>query len=501
MSAFRSSKGMNALFRAFTVTVRRSSTVQPRLLDQQGHLAGHRRARHQPVVGVEGDAEAEVLERGDRVLGDGGGGARLEVGRRAHLQGDAPVAHPAREPAELARREVRDVVGDPHAVPDALGAAHLEGLVDAGQAVRLPGVDGERHVLAAQVLEGREVVGGREAVLGAGDVEADDSGVAERHGQVGGLAHPVEHPHAAQQGADPHRRARGGRLGHARRQALLDGLDDLGHGQLAVGVQFGGVAHLAVDDTVGRQVQHVLLGRAQQALAGLHHREGVLEGGYVAHQVAGVGGLVVPGCELVRVGGRQGVADRVGQLHHGGGAQAAIEVVVQHGLGEAADQIGVYARSSHGASFLERVVRSGGKGSAGGLEQVPAVAVQVLEDGDGPVRLVPRLLQEGHARGGHPGVVAGEVVGVQEEPDPPTGLVPDPGGLDVPLGAGQQQTGAGSPGAGFDDDPARSVGPGHVLDEPESEGVGVEADRLVVVVDDEGDQGDTSHRGPLGAGG
>lgn len=57
---------------------------------------------------------------------------------------------------------------------DALGAAHLEGLVDAGQPVRLPGVDGEGHVLATQVLEGVEVVGGREAVLGPGDVEADD---------------------------------------------------------------------------------------------------------------------------------------------------------------------------------------------------------------------------------------------------------------------------------------------------------------------------------------
>ncbi len=53
-------------------------------------------------------------------------------------------------------------------MPDALGAAHLDGLVDAGQAVGLAGVDGERHALAAQVLEGGEVVGGGEAVLGAG---------------------------------------------------------------------------------------------------------------------------------------------------------------------------------------------------------------------------------------------------------------------------------------------------------------------------------------------
>jgi hypothetical protein len=40
------------------------------------------------------------------------------------------------------------------------------------------------------------------------------------------------------------------------------------------------------------------------------------------------------------------------ELDEGGGAQAAVEVVVQDGLGEAADHIGVYARSSHGGVFL-----------------------------------------------------------------------------------------------------------------------------------------------------
>ncbi|MGC0407187.1 hypothetical protein RKD31_000430 [Streptomyces sp. SAI-163] len=154
----------------------------------------------------------------------------------------------------------------------------------------------------------------------------------------------VEHPHAAEQRADPDRRAGGGRLGHARGEPLLDGLHDLPHRQPAPGVQLGRVADLAVDDAVGGEVQDVLLGGAQQALAVLHHGEGVLEGGDVADQVTGVGGLVVPGGQLVGVGGGQRVADAPGQLDDGRRAQAAVEVVVEDRLGEAAEGLGVYAR-------------------------------------------------------------------------------------------------------------------------------------------------------------
>ncbi len=84
---------------------------------------------------------------------------------------------------------------------------------------------------------------------------------------------------------------------------------------------------------------------------------------------------------------------------------------------------------------------------------------------------------------------------MQEEPDPPAGLVPDPGTLVLALGAGEQQAGALAFGTGLHDDPAGAVRPGLVRGQPESEGLGVEADGLVVVVDDEGDQGNAAHRG------
>jgi hypothetical protein len=108
-------------------------------------------------------------------------------------------------------------------------------------------------------------------------------------------------------------------------------------------------------------------------------------------------------------------------------------------------------------------------GDDGGLEEVPAVAVQVLEDDDRAVRLVPGLLQEGHSGRAHPGVGGGEVVGVQEEADAATGLVADAGALRVVLGAGEQQSGAGARRPGrLDADPAGAVGPGRVLHEPEA---------------------------------
>jgi hypothetical protein len=60
-------------------------------------------------------------------------------------------------------------------VAEPVGAAPLEGLPDRGQPEGLAGVDGEVVVLALQVLERVEVPGGREAGLGAGDVEPDDA--------------------------------------------------------------------------------------------------------------------------------------------------------------------------------------------------------------------------------------------------------------------------------------------------------------------------------------
>jgi hypothetical protein len=53
-----------------------------------------------------------------------------------------------------------------------------------------------------------------------------------------------------------------------------------------------------------------------------------------------------------------------------------------------------------------------------GLEEIPEVSVQILEDRDGSVRLRLRLADEAHASRAVRLVVPFEVVRVQEERDP-----------------------------------------------------------------------------------
>ena len=57
-------------------------------------------------------------------------------------------------------------------------------------------------------------------------------------------------------------------------------------------------------------------------------------------------------------------------------------------------------------------------GLMGGLDQVPAIAPRVAPHRDRAVGFRPRHLFEGHARGDHPRMVAGEIVGMQEQADP-----------------------------------------------------------------------------------
>ena len=66
---------------------------------------------------------------------------------------------------------------------------------------------------------------------------------------------------------------------------------------------------------------------------------------------------------------------------------------------------------------------------SGRLDQVPAVAERVAPDGDGAVRFVAWGFFELNPFGQHAGVVAGEIAGFKEQPDPPAGLIADGGGL------------------------------------------------------------------------
>jgi hypothetical protein len=95
-------------------------------------------------------------------------------------------------------------------------------------------------------------------------------------------------------------------------------------------------------------------------------------------------------------------------------------------------------------------------------------------------------------RSSHPPVAAREVFDPQEEADPTSRLVADDGSLPTAIGAGQQDPRRGPWRAHHD---LAFGGPvashrRRVLDKIEAERIGEEADRLVVVVHDDGDQVD-----------
>ena len=85
------------------------------------------------------------------------------------------------------RRRGRDVVDDPDAVAETLGARELKRLPDRRQAEGLARVDRDVEVLLADVLERVEVARRRVALLGSGDIEADDARVAPADGALGDL--------------------------------------------------------------------------------------------------------------------------------------------------------------------------------------------------------------------------------------------------------------------------------------------------------------------------
>ena len=126
--------------------------------------------------------------------------------------------------------------------------------------------------------------------------------------------------------------------------------------------------------------------------------------------------------------------------------------------------------------------------------QVPAVAVQVEENGDGPVLLDPRLLGEPDAPASHLVVVPPEIVGLEEQEHPPACLVAHPCRLFRVRRFRQQQSRAAT--ARAHQHPAFAARKWGVLDR-EPQGLGEEVDRLVVVTDDQGDGGNQVRHGSI----
>ena len=174
---------------------------------------------------------------------------------------------------------------------------------------------------------------GREADLRAGEVEADDAGVAVAR-RPARPPPPSGRPAAWRTAARPTRigvPAAAARLPAAKPSTIASTAASIG--QPAGRRQLRREAHLGVHDAVGGEVQRALARHPVDRVGGLHHADGVRERLEVAHQRAGVGRLPEPRAELGRIGGGQvAVPVRVGQLDHRLRPQPAVEVVVQQDL-------------------------------------------------------------------------------------------------------------------------------------------------------------------------
>jgi hypothetical protein len=67
-------------------------------------------------------------------------------------------------------------------------------------------------------------------------------------------------------------------------------------------------------------------------------------------------------------------------------------------------------------------LRSGGIAR---LKEIPLVAVEIFEDGNGAVGFLTRSFEEVYAGGLHEAIVAPEMIGVKEEEDAAGGLIAD----------------------------------------------------------------------------
>jgi hypothetical protein len=122
------------------------------------------------------------------------------------------------------------------------------------------------------------------------------------------------------------------------------------------------------------------------------------------------------------------------------------------------------------------------------LEEIPLVAVEVFEDGDGGVGFLARLFEEFYVGSLHEAIVPPEIVGVKKEEYAIAGLLADLLELLGRIRLGEEQACAPRAG-GSNDDPAFAGGKGSVFDETETEGIGEKGQGFVIIANEQGYMG------------
>ena len=135
--------------------------------------------------------------------------------------------------------------------------------------------------------------------------------------------------------------------------------------------------------------------------------------------------------------------------------------------------------------------------SRGELHQIPQIAVEIAEDGDRAVIVGGGRADPLDPGGGEARMIAGEIIGGEEQEHAPARLIADEARLFGRGGAGEEDRRGILRSTGrADGDPSFVLrGLVTVLDQREAELADIEGERLVIVADDQGDVGDVGEMG------
>ena len=205
-----------------------------------------------------------------------GDGLGLHVAGQAQLHRDAAIVHPGHQVGIL--DQVR-------AVPDAVGPAVVQRLVDRGRPEGLARMDRDVDVVVQDVQAGLDVVLGRIVLLGARQVEADHAAPLPANGQFGQLE--ARSRRNVADAADD-LTADDAVLAPRQIQTFLHRTDDLVVHQTFVEVQQRRVAHFHVAHVLAMRVLGQFVGDARQRLACLHQLQRDVEDAQVLHQARAI---------------------------------------------------------------------------------------------------------------------------------------------------------------------------------------------------------------------
>ena len=183
----------------------------------------------------------------------------------------------------------------------------VEGVANRLRAGCLARMDGEVDSGRSDALQSIGEGSKWEAVLGSGDVDADNPG-SMVDGEVDDIVRDVEMSHQAQDLPHDDGFARFGGGRHSLQEAGLDCLGGLRGGQTTFEMLLGSPSSLGVHDSVGSHVLDEFSRYAAQGVSILHEGDGLGESVEIPGQGTGVSGLEEPVGKPLRRVGRDGSA-------------------------------------------------------------------------------------------------------------------------------------------------------------------------------------------------